>query len=85
MQITHPDYFQVLVAIDQLINTCIGGYADETLSSRAHRRRLRGKPGVAWIIDHIFFWQPNHCQEAYESELNRMQYPPSMREESNDN
>lgn len=83
MQIIHPDGFQILVAIDQLINTCIGGYADETLSSRAHRRRLRGKPGVAWVIDHIFFWQDNHCQEAYESELNRMQYPPSMRETAN--
>lgn len=71
------------VAIDQLINTCIGGYADETLSSRAHRRQLRGKPSVAYIIDHIFFWQTNHCQEAYESELNRMQYPPAMRGESN--
>lgn len=38
MQIIHPDGFQILVAIDQLINTCIGGYADETLSSRTHRR-----------------------------------------------
>ena len=81
MQIIHPDGFQILVAIDQLINTCIGGYADETLSSRAHRRRLRGKGGVAWLIDHIFFWQNEHCKTAYESELNRMQYPPSMRDE----
>ena len=81
MQIIHPDGFQILVAIDQLINTFIGGYADETLSSRAWRRSLRGKPAIAWVIDHIFFWQANHCQEAYESELNRMQYPPSMRDE----
>lgn len=30
---THPDGFQILVALDQLVNTMIGGYADETLSS----------------------------------------------------
>ncbi len=77
---THPDGFQVLVAIDQLINTFIGGYADETLSSRAHRRRLRGKGGVAWVIDHIFFWQEEHCKTAYESELERAQLPVEFRE-----
>ena len=77
---THPDGFQILVAIDQLINTLIGGFADETLSSRAHRRRLRGKGGVAWVIDHIFFWQNEHCKTAYESELERAQLPVEFRE-----
>ena len=77
---THPDGFQVLVAIDQLLNTLIGGFADETLSSRAHRRRLRGKGGVAWVIDHIFFWQDEHCKTAYESELERAQLPVEFRE-----
>ncbi len=77
---THPDGFQILVALDQLVNTLIGGYADETLSSRAHRRRLRGKGGVAWVIDHIFFWQDEHCKTAYESELERAQLPVEFRE-----
>ena len=76
---THPDGFQVLVALDQLINTLIGGFADETLSSRAHRRRLRGKGGVAWVIDHIFFWQDEHCKASYESELERSQLPVELR------
>lgn len=77
---THPDGLQVLIAIDQFVNTLIGGYADETLSSRAHRRRLRGKGGVAWLIDHIFFWQEEHCKTAYESELERTQLPVEFRE-----
>ena len=77
---THPDGFQIFVALDQLINTLIGGFADETLSSRAHRRRLRGKGGVAWVIDHIFFWQDEHCKTAYESELERAQLPVEFRE-----
>lgn len=77
---THPDGFQILVALDQLVNTFLGGYADETLSSRAHRRRLRGKGGVAWVIDHIFFWQDEHCKASYESELERAQLPVEFRE-----
>ena len=77
---THPNYFQVLVALDQLVNTFLGGYADETLSSRAHRRRLRGKGGCAWVIDHIFFWQDEHCKASYESELERAQLPVEFRE-----
>lgn len=28
---------QFLIALDQLANTLVGGYADETLSARAHR------------------------------------------------
>ena len=28
---------QFLIALDQLANTLAGGYADETLSARAHR------------------------------------------------
>ena len=32
---------QVAIAFDQLINTLLGGYADETLSARAHRMRVK--------------------------------------------
>ena len=78
-KMTHPDYFQVLVAVDQLINTFVGGYADETLSARAWRRHLRGKNDACWVIDHLFFWQDQHCKQAYESEINRSQYPPEYR------
>ena len=77
---THPDYFQVLVAIDQLLNTLLGGYADETLSSRAWRHKEDGsRSWPAWVINKLFFWQDNHCKEAYESELKRNQLPPSLR------
>lgn len=77
----HPDYFQVLVAVDQLVNTLFAGYADETLSSRAHRLAIeRGRKLPEKIIDVLFFWQEEHCKEAYESELERNQLPPSMRD-----
>ena len=78
---THPDGFQVLIAIDQLINTLIGGYADETLSSRAYRHKKDGsRSWPAWIIDHLFFWQCEHCKAAYESELKRTQLPVEFRQ-----
>ena len=81
---THPDGFQVLVALDQLLNTFFGGYADETLSSRAHRHRMDGsRAWPAWIIDHLFFfWQDEHCKTAYESELERAHLPPTMRDQN---
>ena len=79
----HPDYFQVLIAIDQLANAIFAGYADETLSSRAYRHKMDGsRSWPAWIIDHLFFWQEDHCKEAYESELERNQLPPSMRDKN---
>lgn len=78
---THPDVFQVLVAVDQLVNTFFGGYADETISSRLWRHYLKGeRKWAVKIVNAIFFWQKNHCKEAYESELERSQLPPSMRD-----
>ena len=77
----HPDYFQVLVAFDQLGNAILGGYADETMSSRAYRY-AQDEQGKRWpmiIIDHLFFWQQDHCRRAYESELERAQLPPELR------
>lgn len=72
--------FQVAVAFDQLLNTLLGGYADETLSARAWRHHLDGsRTWPRWIIDHLFFWQTNHCKEAYESELLRKQLPDIYR------
>lgn len=72
----HPDYFQVLVALDQLINTFFWGMADETLSARAYRHKLDGsRKWVAWLLDKLFFWQDEHCKQAYESEMERKQLP----------
>ena len=78
---THPDGFQVLVAVDQLVNTLMGGMADETLSARAWRNHLKGRR--SWpvkIINALFFWQDEHCKHAYESEIERAQLPPGMRD-----
>ena len=70
---------QILVAIDQLLNAITGGYADETLSARAYRMRAKGQPYWGWTanaIDALFFWQDDHCELAYLSEVKRRQFPP---------
>lgn len=76
----HPDGLQVLIALDQLANTLLAGFADETISSRAYRAFVDGK--TRWpmrLIDALFFWQEAHCKESYLSELARTQLPPEMR------
>ena len=72
---------QIPIAIDQLINTLFGGWADETISSRAHRMQGKSRKWARLrkLIDAIFFWQKNHCESAYESELQRRHLPPEMR------
>jgi len=71
---------QFLIAIDQLVNTILGGFADETISSRCWRNRN----DPAWEkwrlrVDNLFFWDIDHCRTSYESELERRQLPMEMR------
>lgn len=73
---------QIPIAIDQLVNTFFNGWADETISSVAWRKRHEGKGWALLrkLIDMLFFWQKDHCQRAYESERNRLQCPPELRQ-----
>ena len=74
--------FQILIGIDQLANTIAGGYADETLSSRAHRMRQKGQNCWRWtagFIDMLFFWQAGHCFAAYKREHERKDLPHEYR------
>lgn len=61
--------YRVGIAIDQLANTIIGGYPNETLSARAWRRgRVEGDEtwsGVQVVIDRLFYFDPRHCEESY--------------------
>ncbi|MGX2968815.1 DNA helicase UvrD [Ursidibacter arcticus] len=80
--------YHVAIAFDQFINAILGGAADETFSSRTYRGAvLSEKPKRKWQVMHrtietLFFWENGrHCQTAYESELNRKQYPKAFRQE----
>ena len=71
---------RTLIAVDQLINTLLGGWPDETLSSRCYRW---ARDGVrAWprrVVDGLFFWQREHCKSSYESEREGRQSLPELR------
>jgi len=76
---------QVLIAVDQLINAILGGWSDESLSSRVWRCEMRGKPvGKVGrpVIDFVLRpMEPNHCARAYQAERLRAQLPPEFRED----
>lgn len=66
---------QVLVAADQLMNAFLGGWADESLSSRAYRT------GARWAVAAVnaLFLDRDHCRQAYYSERTGRQLPPELR------
>lgn len=71
---------QNLIAIDQLINTIFGGYADETLSAKAHRCQDKWNWNLLRrIANGLFFWQEDHCLWSYKIEKWRQQLPPEYR------
>ncbi len=68
--------WNLILWVDQGLNVLIGsGFCDETLSAYAHRKggHLRN------AINALFFWQDDHCADAYLSELNRRHLPPEYR------
>ena len=82
MQDTYMTYIEVLfIAFDQFINAVLGGWPDETLSSRCWREEQQGLR--AWprkLVDGLFFWQrEGHCKRAYEAERKRHRFPPGLR------
>lgn len=59
-------------------------YADETMSSHSWRWYRDGKRLWCKIcIDTILFFDKNHCEESYKSELERNQSPVEMRNVTN--
>lgn len=76
---------RILIAIDQLATTLVGGFPDETLSSYAYRLDVQGKPGgkiFRPLIDWLFSWQglpQGHCHASYDEERLRLQFPPDLR------
>lgn len=73
---------QLLIAFDQLGNTLLAGYADETLSARAYRSQYKKRRWkfLRKVIDGIFFWEDEHCFNSYLSEKNRKHFPEYYRE-----
>lgn len=72
---------QNLIALDQSINSLFFGYADETISARTYRMSLKSKYWTILrrIIDTLFFFEKNHCYQAWISEYTKHQLPEEYR------
>ena len=60
----------ILVAIDELVNSILGGSPHETISSRLGRNYPLSP--LTTIVNMLFFWQKNwmglHCQSRVQPE-----------------
>lgn len=82
------NFHQILVSWDQAITTTIcsiilpneKSYGDETMSARALRWEINSiRTWPRKLIDMLFWWDDNHCEESYESEKKGRQLPPELR------
>lgn len=76
----------VLIGLDQTANCLVKlddgwGAPDEMLSARAWRLKEQHPKLHVWI-DHLFFWDPDHCAECFAIEMERKQLPGEYRKES---
>lgn len=78
--------WQALIHLDQGLGLVVStlfkelGYGDLTLSANAYRWELEDvRYWPRKLIDGLFFWQKNHCHDAYVYEVERRHLPPSMR------
>ena len=70
----------VLIALDQLLNTICGGFPDETISAVCYRKsQEKGHYGfklLKFILDVTLSpIKQDHCFESYYSEMKRSQLP----------
>lgn len=71
----------LLIAIDQFAGALIlGNHADITISAQAWLWHLQGKRDWPYLlIDTLFWFDDNHCQESFENECKGSQLPEECR------
>lgn len=86
MSCTIPYGKALMIAADQLFNTAIGGWPDETLSSRCYRwRKDNIRKWPERCVNIMFFWDRDketgkrHCEMSFETEREGRQLPPEAR------
>lgn len=53
------------IALSVLLNVLLGGYSNQTFSARNYGWKREGKPNLVWLIDTIFWFDSNHCLDAW--------------------
>mgnify|MGYP001609129115 CR=1 FL=1 len=69
----------LLIGLDQWVNTLIGGAPDETISSRAARGKRDGRWYGRFLCRGLDWLDPNHCDDALKSERGRTHLPEEFR------
>ena len=59
----------VLVSVDQLANTLLAGYPDETLSARSWRCRYKRRWTIMVKVINFLARNPHHCELAFTKEI----------------
>lgn len=68
-------YFHNLaVSIDQLANTLLAGYPDETLSARSWRCRDKKRWFITMKVINFLAHNPRHCELAFNKEIDLPEY-----------
>lgn len=58
--------WNVLISLDQLLNTVLGGDPDETLSSRMGKRARKGDKLGRYFCAVLDVFDKNHCEKSIE-------------------
>lgn len=56
---------RVGIALSVLLNVLVGGSSNQTFSARNYKWKTQGKYNIVWLIDRIFWFDPNHCLMSY--------------------
>ena len=59
----------VLVSVDQLANTLLAGYPDETLSARSWRCQYKRRWAIMVKVINFLAHNPHHCELAFTKEI----------------
>jgi hypothetical protein len=58
-------FFRILITLSMLLNVVLGGPIGQTFSARNWEWHLKNKPNLAWLLDWIFSFDPDHCHHSW--------------------
>lgn len=61
-------FWNILISIDQLANTFLGGDPDETISSRAGKKAREGKLSSKLLCKFLNIFDKGHCDKSIEED-----------------
>jgi hypothetical protein len=56
---------RVGIAFSILLNVILGGPNNQTFSARNYHQKLNKKPNIVWLIDLVFWFDPQHCFHSW--------------------